>query len=89
MKQSKTRVPRHVDHVRDPFGKIVWTNPNKSDMLCEHKESKPKLIARAYDCRYHHHQWFETVECCAKCGTEIKEPRVLQEFYDLMRTRFT
>ncbi len=42
-----------------------------NDMLCKHKESKPKLVSLAQKSRYGHEQWFEVKDCCKSCGKEM------------------
>ena len=42
-------------------------------MLCNHKQTKVKMIAWATTDRHGHLQGFKRVRCCVKCGCEVKE----------------
>ncbi len=41
-------------------------------MFCDHKKTKMKLTAFAYDCKGRHWQYFKMVRCCQKCGCAVK-----------------
>ena len=40
-------------------------------MLCEHKNTKPKMIIEATRNIYGHFQGYAIAECCIKCGKRV------------------
>jgi hypothetical protein len=44
----------------------------QSLMLCKHKETKRKLIIKAFSKRIDPKHWFGYADCCVDCGCEVK-----------------
>ena len=40
-------------------------------LKCDHKKSKMKLVAWAFNYKGKHEQGFKMVKCCAKCGCVV------------------
>lgn len=45
---------------------------NNITFKCDHKKTKRKLVTWATDCKGNHEQGFKWVECCIRCGSEVK-----------------